>query len=213
MSAEDNIREIVDEAKAPGRFNIVDVLKGRGYPQTSVQIILDEALAFEASSLKKRFDEVDGKKLNEKQIAEREQLSIELEDMRERLSKSAYTVHLMGISEGRREEIYRDAVKKYPIEYETVNPLEGLLGQVKKVEKESPERDSLFTDFLWLEHIKKIVDSEGNEQTDFTYSTIRTMRESFPLSAILRVNEAIESLRTSTAVFMMETAEDFLAKP
>jgi len=39
------------------------------------------------------------------------------------------------------------------------------------------------------------------------------MRESFPLNAMVKINEAIEKLRASTAVFTMETGEDFLAKP
>jgi hypothetical protein len=39
------------------------------------------------------------------------------------------------------------------------------------------------------------------------------MRESFPLNAMVRINEAIEKLRAATAIFTIETGEDFLAKP
>jgi hypothetical protein len=105
-------------------------------------------------------------------------------------------------------------VKKYPIEYQSQSGISSLIGvESNKIEKNSPERDSLFTDYLWQGHIQKIVNPDGDEQADFAYSTIRTMRESFPLNAMVRINEAIEKLRAATAIFTIETGEDFLAKP
>lgn len=213
MSIEEEIRESVDEAKAPGTFNIVNVLQGRGYPKTTVQIILDEQLAYDASVMNDRLKELDSAPDTEATKAERIELIAKVEQARKSLIDSSYTIHLEGIPEGKREELFREARKKYPIEYEARNDIGGLLSGQQRVEKESPERDALFTDFLWLEHIKKIVDPSGNEQNAFTYSIVKTMRESFPISATMKINEAIEKLRTSTAVFIMETDEDFLAKP
>ena len=127
---------------------------------------------------------------------------------------SQYNVYLMGISEVKREELYREAVKKYPIQYEVNNDLSSLLATNKgREEKPSPERDALFTDYLWKEQIEKIENPDGEEQTEFSYTDIKTMRNSFPLSAIMKINEAIDKLRASTALFTMETSEDFLAKP
>ena len=70
-----------------------------------------------------------------------------------------------------------------------------------------------FTDYLWKEQIEKIENPDGEEQTQFSYTDVKTMRNSFPLSAIMKINEAIDKLRASTALFVMETNEDFLAKP
>lgn len=212
MSEQEDIRESVDAAKAPGTFNILNVLKGRGYPKSTVSIILNEELAYEASLLKSKLDDIEKSK-SPKAKADREDLIAKIEEMREELSASAYTVHLEGVTEGKREELYRDARKKYPVEYEENTSVQSLVSGVTRTEKESPERDALFTDLLWQAHIKKIVDPEGNEQTEFPYATIREMRNSFPVSAIVKINDAIESLRTATAVFIMETGEDFLAKP
>lgn len=214
--SEEEIIESVVEAKKPGVFNIVDVLQDRGYPQSTVDIYLDEAAIYELSAIGEKLEQLDnsinGKNETGAQKKEREDIYIERDSVIERIEKSHYVVHLMGISEGKREEIYRKAVKKYPIEYEKAD-ITSILGPSGPKEKDSPERDTLFTDFLWQEHIQKIVNPDGDEQTDFPYSTVRSMRDSFPLNAIIRINEGIEKLRAATAVFTMETGEDFLAKP
>jgi hypothetical protein len=218
MSDEQDIMESAEAAKAPGVFNIVQVLQDRGYPSSTVDIYMDEASMYELSTIVEDLEELDnslGKKSEtEKQKALREELMTKRSEAYEKLLASKYVVHLMGISEGKREELYRQAIKKYPVEYQTDNGISSLLGaNASRVEKDSPDRDSLFTDYLWQGHIKKIVSPDGDEQKEFSYSTIKTMRESFPLNAMVKINEAIEKLRASTAVFTMETGEDFLAKP
>jgi hypothetical protein len=207
--SEEDILESVEAAKAPGTFNIVQVLQERGYPKTEIDIYMDEAAMYELSTIA---EELEG--LTEKQNVQREELTTKRNETQARLVASKYTVHLMGISEGKREEFYRQAVKKYPVEYQAQSGISSLIGvESNKIEKNSPERDALFTDYLWQGHIQKIVNPDGDEQTEFAYSTIRTMRESFPLNAMVRINEAIEKLRASTAIFTMDTGEDFLAKP
>jgi hypothetical protein len=218
MSEENEIRESVDEAKSPGTFNILDVLKDRGYPQTTVEVYLDESAMYEISVLKEKLAELDKKSVKnssaDANATKREEIEAEIKSLSEKLDKSKYTIHLMGVSEGRREEFFRAAVKKYPVEYDNGNGISNLLGvEAQRIEKPSPERDALFTDYLWQGHIKKIVNHEGDEQTEFAYSVIRNMRESFPLNAMVKINEAIEKLRLATAVFTVETDEDFLAKP
>lgn len=203
------IFDSVENAKAPGTFNIVQVLQERGYPKTEIDIYMDEAAMYELSTIA---EELEG--LTEKQNTQREELTTKRNETQARLLASKYVVHLMGISEGKREEFYRQAVKKYPVEYQSQSGISSLIGvDSGKTEKNSPERDALFTDYLWQGHIQKIVNPDGDEQAEFAYSTIRTMRESFPLNAMVRINEAIEKLRASTAIFTVETGEDFLAKP
>lgn len=218
MSDENEIIEAVQAAKKPGSFNIVNVIKDRAYPEIEVSVMLDEASAYEASVLKERIDEinkkVNGKSMTKAQESEVSDLTEKIEEITEAMKRSSYTFHLKGISEGRRESLFMEARKKYPVEYERANDMGALLGnQGERREKESPERDNLFTDFLWKDHIKKIEDPDGNEQSDLSYSDIRELRSSLPLGALAKINSSIEKIRTSTAVFMMETGEDFLAKP
>jgi hypothetical protein len=218
MSNQEEIIESVQAAKAPGTFNIVQVLQDRGYPKSTVEIYMDEAAMYEMATFAEELQELDNlvakKSETEKQKALREELLAKRNNSYEKLVASRYFVHLTGISEGKREEFYKQAVKKYPVEYQAQSGISSLLGtDSTKTEKDSPDRDALFTDFLWQGHIEKIVNPDGDEQTEFGYSTIRTMRESFPLNAMVKINEAIEKLRAATAIFTLETGEDFLAKP
>ena len=218
MSAEDEIREIVDEAKSPKNFNIVNVLLERSYPKTKTTVYLDEQSAYDASVLKEELGQIEdslrGREPSKEQAERIEKLTGEIENLLEKIQESGYVFHINGISEGKRLELFNEAVKKYPVEYEKPNELSILTGQSgEKVEKESPERDQLFTDFLWREQIEMIEDPEGSVHKELTYTDIKTIRSSLPLSALAQINTAIEKIRTATAVFMMETGEDFLAKP
>jgi hypothetical protein len=212
MSDQEETIEAVAKAKAPGTFNIVDVLANRAYPKSAVNVIMNESLTYEAAMIKEKIEEMEASKKTK--LPAFEDLVTKREEIMTELSKFYYTFHISGISEGQREASYAEARKKYPVEYETVNDVAALLGnQGERKEKESPQRDGLFTDYLWQKHIAKIVSPDGDEQVDFSYNTIRTMRESLPLSATMKINEAIDKLRSASALFVLETGEDFLAKP
>jgi hypothetical protein len=213
MSVEE-IREAVDEAKKPGVFKIVDVLRERAYPKMEVTVSVDEESAYRANEIKEKLDKLDlnwskREKTQEAQKIE-ESLLAQQEELMNAVRSSSFTFHLEGISEGKRNELYKNCIKKYPIEYE--REMDITTGKMQKIEKESPERDALFTDFLWEACIRKIVNADGDEQVGVSYTDVRAMRDQMPLSAIARVNESIEKLRVASAVFMMEVDEDFLAK-
>tara|TARA_R110000772_G_C13085901_1_gene418008 strand:- start:1 stop:639 length:639 start_codon:yes stop_codon:yes gene_type:complete len=212
LSNEEEIREAVDKAKAPNKFNIVDVLNNRSYPESVVNIIMDESLTHKAAMIKEQIEKIEAAK--QTKLSSFEDLVAKRDEIFAELTKCSYAIHVCGISEGQREASYAEARKKYPVEYESANDITALLGnQSERKEKESPQRDALFTDYLWQKHIVKIVNPDGEEQLDFSYATIRTMRDSLPLSATMKINEAIDKLRSASALFVLETGEDFLAKP
>jgi hypothetical protein len=215
LSEQEEIQEMVEEAKAPGTFNIVNVLTDRAYPKTKVSVSLDEATAYEASLIKEQINELTRRESNASSVTKKiSELDAQLSELVEKMNKSTYTFHISGISEGKREELLATARKKYPVEYEATNDIASLLSNNgERQEKSSPERDNLFTDLLWTEHLEMIEDPEGNIQDVITYSDVRTLRHSLPLSALAKINTGIDKVRTATAVFMMETGEDFLAKP
>lgn len=215
MSEQEEIREMVDQAKSPGVFSIINVLNERAYPKASVAVSLDEASAYEAAMLKEEIEKLEKKASDNLKVVDKiEEMHRQLDDIVEKMAKYTYTFHIRGISEGKREELIAQARKKYPIEYEKPSDISALIGgNQERIEKPSPERDNLFTDLLWVEHLEMIEDPDGNVQTNLTYSDIRALRNSLPLSALAKINTAMEKVRTATAVFMMETGEDFLAKP
>ena len=215
MSEQDDIIESVVAAKARGTFKIIELLADRGYPKQNVVIYMNEDAAYQASVINEKLEDIDSKMVAGKSNTElekvRDELIAEQEMQMDNIRNSAITIHLVGISEGKREEIYNKSKKKYPIEYEKNQDI--LRGETKITEKDSPERDSLFTDYIWLEYIDSITDSEGNTEDGLRYDDVRTMRNMLPLAAIAAINQGIEKLRVSTAVFLANTGEDFLAKP
>lgn len=212
--SDEEIRESIDEAKKPGVFKIVDVLKDRAYPKMEVRVSVDEQSAYEANQIKEEIERIDLKisksQKPEELIKRQEELSVKREELIKKIEESSFTFHLTGISEGHRETLYRKAVGKYPIEYE--KDLDLSTGKMEKTEKLNTDRDGLYTDLLWEASIEKIVGANGDEQVGVSHPDVRVMRDQMPLSAIARINESVEKVRVSSAVFMMEVDEDFLAK-
>lgn len=210
------VEELVEEAKKPGTFNIVNVLKGRAYPSDVINVYLEEQAAYDAAEISERIleleeeDAVSGFQLSKDLKKELEDLNAERASLVEKINSQKYLVKITGISEGKRDELLKEALKKFPMEYEEVkNPITT---EVVKNEIPSQERNDLFTEMLWLEHITSITAPDGSVQESFTIEDVRDIRSNLPISATGAITEAIEKLRVSTAVFLMKVDEDFLAK-
>lgn len=213
-----NIEEMVQEAKAPGKFNIVDVVRGRSYPTDTVDVFIDEKIAFEVANMNEMIDNIlkdmDKNVLSKKQIDDLTQKRDEIMEKRDALINemggNKYVFHLTGVSEGVRQDMYEKAIEKFPIKYEkNRNPLSGIL---EKEEIENAERDRYFTALLWEAYISKVVAPDGSEQDGITYEDAIELRRSLPLASVSSITEAIEKMRAATALFMLSVNEDFLAK-
>lgn len=210
------VEELVEEAKKPGTFNIVNVLKGRAYPSDVINVYLEEQAAYDAAEISERIleleeqDAVSGFQLPKDLKKELEDLNAKRDSLIEKINSQKYLVKITGISEGKRDELLKEALKKFPMEYEEVkNPITT---EVVKNEIPNQERNDLFTEMLWLEHITSITAPDGAVQDSFTIEDVRDIRSNLPISATGLITEAIEKLRVSTAVFLMKVDEDFLAK-
>lgn len=202
--SETPVQELVDEAKKPGTFNIIEVLSERGYPEDEVIVYFDESIGYKAASIKAEMDLTNP---SEKKYKE---LEAKLDELVAKLQDSKYVFTVRGISEGKRDELYKIAVEKFPVEYsETKN---AFTGEVKKEAISSEQRDELFTALLWSAHIIKITAPNGDVQDILQPQDAETLRKSMPLAANAAINKAIENIRAATAVFMMSVDEDFLAK-
>jgi hypothetical protein len=212
-----DIEQIVEQAKAPGKFNIVDVLKGRGYPTDEIDVFIDESVAFVASDMEDKIGKLREKMESETEKSKLDEILKKYEDLMaekdaliKEMGGTRYVFHVQGISEGQRDDIWKKSVERFPIKHETDrNPLTG---KVDRIEVQNPERDKYFTGLLWQAHIKKIVDPEGNEQEGITVEDAFELRRSLPLASIGKITEAVERMRAATTVFMMTVDEDFLAK-
>lgn len=210
----EEITELVEEAKKPGVFNIVNALKERAYPHDDVVVYLDEQSAYEASVLTERIEELNKEVL----ILATPELQEELDTLtRQRkilldsIESSKYIFKIVGVSEGKRDELMKKAAKRFPIEYkEDKNPFSG---EVTRTELENDERDRYFTNLIWQAHIAKITDPEGNLQEGVSLDDVAVLRDALPIASQGKINQAVEKIRNATALFLYSVDEDFLAKP
>lgn len=204
------VEELVEAAKAPGKFSIVSVLKDRAYPTEDLTILLDESLAYKGSLLKEKIAELKKVSVSTDGNVELDDLVSEMQLLVNKIESDKYVFTILGISEGKREELLNQSIEAFPSEYfEEKNPFTG---ETKHVEKENKQRDRLFTNLLWENHIVKITAPSGDEQTDITAEDVEEFRNSLPLVAIGVITEGIEKIRNATALFMYTVDEDFLAK-
>lgn len=201
--------DLAEEAKKPGTFSIINVLKERAYPTEEVNVYLDEQSAYDAAKIQEKIEEL-SKSLEPEVQKEIDALIDERASIVSVLEKSRYVFSISGISEGRRDELQEKAIEKFPLEYEeSKNPFTG---EVVKTEKENKQRDREFTNLLWVESIKKIVNPSGDVQESVTFEDVVALRDLLPIAAIGSITQSIEKLRISTAIFMSTVDEDFLAK-
>jgi len=212
-----DIEEMVEEAKKPGKFNIVEAVKGLAYPKADVEVFIDEDAAYVAtqieSEIKKVTDEMDSNSDNKelKKLTESyEEFLAKKNEIIESMGGSRYVFHLQGISEGVRNDLYDKALEKFPMKYETDrNPLTG---ESTKKEIEDEKRNKYFTDMLWSSYILKITAPDGSEQDGISVEDASELRRSLPIASASKITDAIEKMRVATAVFMLSVDEDFLAK-
>lgn len=212
--SEAEIIEITEEAKKPGIFSIVNVLKERAYPTTDVTVYLDEQVAYLASQLDEKIKELDKTLDAGEENLELEEtlkgLKEQRADLVNKLSDSAYVFTIIGISEGAREDLIKIAEDKFPVVFtEEKNTFSG-----EAIRKEIPNDDriDLIMNLIWEKHISKIVSPTGDVQDKFSSNDIIEIRRSLPIASSSYINGAIEKIRTSTALFMFSVDEDFLAK-
>ena len=214
-----DIEEILEESKRPGKFRIIDAVKDRAFPEMSLDIYLDEALAFLIAELDEALSEIgnsaDKKKaLSKKEVDEFEKRRDEIlnrkDELIEKMGGAKYVFHIKGISEGKRQDIYDQAIEKFPMKYEkNRNPYTGAL---EKEEIDNVDRDRYFTDLLWEAYIVKITAPDGEEQDGITLEEATELRRSLPAASVAKISEGIEKVRIASAAFMMSINEDFLAK-
>lgn len=214
-----DIEEIIEEAKRPGVFNIIDAVKDRAFPKISVDIYLDESVAFIISQLdellQKTASSMDKNKILSKKDVDgitkkRDEIIDRKDKLIEEMGGAKYVFHFKGISEGKRQDIYDKTVEKFPIKYDkTRNPYTGKL---EKEEIDEVDRDRYFSDLLWEAYVVGIDSPDGESQNGITLEEATELRRSLPAASVAKISETIEKLRIASAAFMMSVNEDFLAK-
>jgi len=128
----------------------------------------------------------------------------------EKLQESLYVFHIVGMPEGTRDKLIAESFEKFPQE---MIEDKNIMGDVTRTPKENLERDIYVTSLMWQKSIEKIVAPDGSVQQGVTHEDVAAMAESLPVSATTKITNSIDKLRLSTALFLIEVNEDFLAKP
>jgi hypothetical protein len=214
-----DVEDMVTEAMKPGKFKIVDAARDRAFPESFLDVYLDESVAFMISELDEALLEAgnsaDRKKaLSKKEVDVFEKRRDEILDRKneliDQMGGAKYVFHIKGISEGARQDIYDKTVEQFPLKYEkNRNPFTGVM---EKEEIDNVDRDRYFSDSLWEAYIVKIVAPDGEEQEGINMEEARELRRSLPAASVAKISEGIEKLRIASAAFMMSINEDFLAK-
>jgi hypothetical protein len=187
MSEEINeVLELVKDAQGKGKFNLADVIKGRGFPEDTIEVYVDVASAYELTKLNERLILVTD---DEESIV----LEKEAKALSDKILASKLTFHMRGVSQGLAEAIENKS----------------------KVNK-SKDEDAFILEYfarLIASNIVKIVDAEGNEdERVFELADIEELRAGLPIEAWEQLVSTTQKLTLASGYFKGLTDAGFLQK-
>lgn len=175
-----DITGIVDAATAKGTFSVLDVAKGRGYPQDTVDIYMDHASAHEAHKIESLIAETTDPNVVEFLEDQRRAL-------RDAVIKSRLTFHMRGINSGTIEGLQKQAKKKFPDD------------------EDREERNAWVNDSYLAAHVVKVVDAEENEDGHkWTAEEMAELRGYLPAESFVKLIAKRDEL-TFAAMYFDET--------
>ena len=177
----------------PEVLNLADMLTGNNFPEKTIDVFVNEALAYQIADLNER---IASEPSNEALEAELDGLIEEAQAFRFRIVIQGVPRHDLMAALERIEE-------QFPAEY-------SALGR----RKPNAEADNAMSILQWVLHIKKIVGPSGAEAGPLSEEEAETLRDQLPLAAIQAVetgiSDIIEKTRSGHEALAMES--DFLSK-
>lgn len=195
MSEENNIEEIVslaEEAQKRSKFNLAEVVKGRGYPEKAVEVYTDAKIAYDIYELNEKLQRLANSGFDE----EYEKLQKELIGLGDKLSKSKLTFFMRGISQEGIDALTNSASKKFPDK-----------------EESSLEWHKYYVCSLVASNIYKVENSNGDvDERTFTVEDVIELYENLPSEAWSQLVHTMEQLTLATGIFKGITDAGFLQK-
>lgn len=189
--SENNVVDLATEAQKRGKFNLADVVKGRGFPEKSVDIYLDANSAYELEQL----NEVMNTVTDPEELAKLEASAVEL---KKKIVDSRLTFHMRGVSQYSVEYVTEESDKLYP------DNADGT---------ENPAWIRHYLAALVAKNIVKITDVEGNEDSDkLTTEQVLELRGVMPIDAWSSLVETMQKLTLASSYFDAITDAGFLPK-
>lgn len=181
-------REIAEEQSKPGKFSLLERLRGRNMPTEKMVIYLDEAGAWDRIRLAERMaEETDGDVLSK--------LEDEYEALTAQVKASAVTLTLRGMTNDEYDDIVAQAKKTYPVKYE--KDINILTGENSIIEVPNEARENLINDlFLGATIVKAEFDGATDEDIDAEW--YHEFKGLAPLDALRRVAETAYRMRMAS---------------
>lgn len=187
----DNVTDLVQEAQKKGKFSLADAIKGRAFPESSVDVYLDAGSAYEFKLLQEQVKSIDGGS------PEHEAALSRMEELAESIKQSKLTFHMRGVGQGIVEKATRLANKKYP----------------KADTSEENEWIAYYLCMLVSENIVKVTDADGNvDDSKFNVDEVLQLREIMPVDSWEVLIDTMQKLTLASSYFEAVTDAGFLPK-
>ena len=192
QSTVDEVVSLVEEAQKRGKFNLAEVVKGRGYPEKTIEVYTDAKVAYDIHELNEKLQRLSNSGFDEEYI----ELEKEMKTLGSTLMKSKLTFFMRGISQEGIDALTNDAGRKFPDKDES-----------------TLEWHKYYVCALVAANIYKVEDSEGNiDERQFTVEDCMELYENLPAEAWGTLVRTMEQLTLATGIFKGITDAGFLPK-
>lgn len=173
------------DALSKGTFSVLDVVKGRGYPQDIVDIYTDHETAFKIHRLEQQIGrEKDAEKVNELDAQKRE--------LAAKVKESVLTFHLRGIDQGVIDAVSVQGIEKF------------------KGKEDDPFRGR-WTDASYLaHHIVSVTNANGDvDRHSWTVDEVLSLWETLPGESFAKLLVLMQELTFAARYFDEAVSADF----
>lgn len=158
----------------PQNFDIIDAITGRSYPEITVPVYFDEALAYSISQYQEKLVKIPAGKEYDAAVTEFESLVASLNEQK-------YTFTVRGIPLDVQQNIFKKVKAKF----------EPAKKSGKDIDQDAVAEEYLSN--LWAAHVVKIENPAGGVQVP-SPKTMKAFRAGAPAHAIASIDSAIEAL-------------------
>lgn len=190
----ENVVNLAEEAQKRGKFNLADAIKGRAFPEKSVDVYLDANAAMQLEEVNK--DLSDLKILGNTE--EYDKLEEFAQELAKQIRNSRLTFHMRGVGQAEVEAAVKKADELHPDIDDN---------------GDNPDWVRYYLAHLIAANIVKVTDAEGNEDNaKFTPEDMIELRGILPIDSWSALVETMQKLTLATSYFNSVTDAGFLPK-
>jgi len=191
MSEDNNVVNMVENAQKKGKFSLADAIKDRAFPETTVDVYIDAAAAYEFAELDKLAKTLDVESKEYTDTVDK------MDELAKQITNSKLTFHMKGVGQGTVEKVTEAANKLYP----------------DAEEKNEPDWVKYYLCALIAENVVKVTDVDGNEDdSNFTVEDVIELRGIMPIDSWEVLIDTMQKLTLATSYFDTVTDAGFLQK-